>query len=114
MLTNGPLPVAEVLPIAIQIADALGEAHRAGILHRDVKCGNIVLTKRGQVKVLDFGLAKRLGTGRRRTRQTLEKLTADGTSPGTPGYMSPEQLLGKAARRAKRPLLASASCCTRW
>lgn len=59
-LTNGPLPAPEALDIAIQIADALAEAHRAGILHRDVKSGNVMLTSRGQVKVLDFGLAKRL------------------------------------------------------
>ncbi len=92
-LKAGPLPVAEALPIAIQIADALGEAHRAGILHRDVKCRNIALTKRGQAKVLDFGLAKPLDFGTQPDAQTLEKLTADGSSPGTPGYMSPEQLL---------------------
>jgi dienelactone hydrolase len=92
-LKAGPLAVAEALPLAIQIADALGEAHRAGILHRDVKCRNIALTKRGQVKVLDFGLAKLLGMEAPPDAQTLEKLTADGTSPGTPGYMSPEQLL---------------------
>ncbi len=94
-LKAGPLQVAEALPIAIQIADALGEAHRAGIVHRDVKCRNIALTKRGQVKVLDFGLAKLLGMEAPPDAQTLEKLTADGTTSGTPGYMSPEQLLAR-------------------
>jgi hypothetical protein len=94
-LKAGPMPVAEALPIAIQVADALGEAHRAGIVHRDVKCRNIALTKRGQVKVLDFGLAKLLDFGTQPDAQTLEKLTADGTTSGTPGYMSPEQLLAR-------------------
>jgi dienelactone hydrolase len=94
-LAKGPLPVSEALPIAIQIADALAEAHRAGILHRDVKSSNVMLSSRGHVKVLDFGLAKRLqpalapgGTG--------PELTREGTTLGTLSYMSPEQLLGKA------------------
>lgn len=94
-LKGGPIAVTEALPLAIQIAEALGEAHRAGILHRDIKCRNIALTNRGQVKVLDFGLAKLLDTTAREDEQTLEKLTAQGASPGTPGYMSPEQLLGQ-------------------
>jgi len=93
-LAGGPLPPADVLPIAIQVADALAEAHRAGILHRDVKCGNIALGPRGQAKVLDFGLAKIVGTGDPEGA-TLEKVTAEGTASGTLGYMSPEQLLGK-------------------
>jgi len=95
VLANGPLTVAEVLPIAIQIADALGEAHRAGILHRDVKCGNVALSKRGDVKVLDFGLAKLLGPGDPDVAGGLEEPAADRASPGTPGYMSPEQLLAR-------------------
>ena len=60
-LKDGPLPLDKLLPIALQITEALGEAHRAGILHRDIKPGNIALTSRGQVKVLDFGLAKLIG-----------------------------------------------------
>jgi dienelactone hydrolase len=93
-LANGPLPVPEALPIAIQIADALAEAHRVGILHRDVKSGNVMLTSRGQVKVLDFGLAKRLESGP--AAGDGPELTREGTTLGTLPYMSPEQLLGKA------------------
>jgi dienelactone hydrolase len=97
-LANGPLPVSEALPIAIQIADALAEAHRAGILHRDVKSGNVMLTSRGQVKVLDFGLAKRLET-EYGSGEAGPELTREGTTLGTLSYMSPEQLLGKAVDR---------------
>ncbi|MEO8054515.1 MAG: protein kinase [Acidobacteriota bacterium] len=94
-LAKGPFSAAEALSIAIQIADALAEAHRAGILHRDVKSGNIMLTSRGQVKVLDFGLAKRLEGGPASGAAGPE-LTREGTTLGTLSYMSPEQLLGKA------------------
>ena len=97
-LANGPLPAGEAVSIALQIADALAEAHRAGILHRDIKSANIVLTPRGQVKVLDFGLAKRLATGPA-TGEAAPELTREGTTLGTLSYMSPEQLLGKAVDR---------------
>jgi eukaryotic-like serine/threonine-protein kinase len=96
-LAGGPLKATEAVPIALQIADALAEAHRAGILHRDIKSGNIILTPRGHVKVLDFGLAKRLaeaGSG-----ESAPALTRAGTALGTLSYMSPEQLLGKAVDR---------------
>ncbi len=92
-LAKGPFSAAEALTVAIQIADALAEAHRAGILHRDVKSGNIMLTSRGQVKVLDFGLAKRLEGGH--APGAGPELTREGTTLGTLSYMSPEQLLGK-------------------
>src|SRR5512143_1040899 len=92
-LAHGPLPVADALSVGIQIADALAEAHRAGILHRDVKCGNVMLNSRGQVKVLDFGLAKRLGAS---SGEKTPELTREGTTLGTLSYMSPEQLFGKA------------------
>jgi len=94
-LANGPLPVADALSVALQIADALAEAHRAGILHRDVKSGNVMLTSRGQVKVLDFGLAKRLESAPA-AGEAGPELTREGTTLGTLSYMSPEQLLGRA------------------
>jgi dienelactone hydrolase len=99
-LAEGPLPVARVLAIALQIADALAEAHRAGILHRDIKGGNIALTRRGDVKVLDFGLAKRVDAAVAASQaRTPDALTREGTTLGTLSYMSPEQLLGKPVDR---------------
>lgn len=98
-LAKGPLPVGEAIAIGVQIADALAEAHRAGILHRDVKSGNVMLTSRGQVKVLDFGLAKRLEGERHVSGDAGPELTREGTTLGTLSYMSPEQLLGKTVDR---------------
>jgi serine/threonine protein kinase len=92
VVSGGPLPPAEAAAIAVQIAAALSEAHRAGILHRDVKSGNIMLTLGGQVKVLDFGLAKRVGASGDAIR---EELTREGMAVGTLSHMSPEQLVGQ-------------------
>jgi dienelactone hydrolase/predicted Ser/Thr protein kinase len=97
-LAHGPLPAEEAIAIGLQIADGLAEAHRAGILHRDIKSGNIALTSRGQVKILDFGLAKRLATGPA-SGEAAPELTREGTTLGTLSYMSPEQLLGKTVDR---------------
>jgi dienelactone hydrolase len=94
VLSGGPLPPLRVVAFARQIVSALAEAHRAGILHRDIKSGNIVLTPQNQVKVLDFGLAKRLAPGSE-TGPPAPELTREGMAVGTLTHMSPEQLLGK-------------------
>jgi serine/threonine-protein kinase len=86
----GPLPLADVLRIAGQIADALELAHRRGLIHRDLKPANILLTGNGSAKLLDFGLAKLVAAENADATQT-----ADGTVLGTAAYMAPEQAEGK-------------------
>jgi serine/threonine protein kinase len=97
-LRGQPLPLEEVLEIGIQVADALDAAHNRGIVHRDIKPGNIYISPRGQAKILDFGLAK-LGPEQQMfcpdgsSSATVEEaLTGEGVVPGTAVYMSPEQV----------------------
>jgi eukaryotic-like serine/threonine-protein kinase len=90
-LDRGPLPVAEAVEIAAQVASGLAAAHEAGIVHRDIKPSNVVLSDRGTVKVVDFGLA---------THPGRERLTRSGLAVGTPGFMSPEQIKGEGATAA--------------
>ena len=84
-ISRGPLKIDETLDIALQAAQGLDAAHRKGVVHRDVKPGNIMVTASGLVKVMDFGLAKMSGRS---------KLTKSGTTLGTTAYMSPEQARG--------------------
>jgi len=97
-LRDGRMPLPETLRLAGEIAEALQEAHERRILHRDLKPSNIMLTQQGHVKIMDFGLAKRLAYLPREDDATLDirspELTARGTILGTPDYMSPEQIKG--------------------
>ncbi|HEY8164258.1 MAG TPA: serine/threonine-protein kinase, partial [Gemmatimonadaceae bacterium] len=90
-LGQGPLPLDRVLTLGAAIADALGNAHRHGILHRDLKPGNVVLTPDGHPKILDFGLAVLLSA-----QSTAGRMTTPGMIVGSLPYMAPEQLFGEA------------------
>ncbi|PYX29865.1 MAG: hypothetical protein DMG80_13610 [Acidobacteria bacterium] len=90
-----PLTIDELLDFGIQAADALEAAHSKGIIHRDIKPGNIYVVGQGRVKILDFGLAKMHPTVLEEDESDEEALTLDGIIPGTTSYMSPEQLRGE-------------------
>jgi tetratricopeptide (TPR) repeat protein len=90
---SGPLPVREAVDVAIQVADALDEAHSHGIVHRDIKSANLMRTDRGLVKILDFGLAKFVA--RPGAEVTRAQMTVAGMVVGTVSYMAPEQALGR-------------------
>jgi eukaryotic-like serine/threonine-protein kinase len=91
------IPVAEALVICRQIVEALEAAHEVGIVHRDLKPGNVMITPGGAVKVLDFGIAKRMATDASPSSQASVDALSLGVVLGTPSYMSPEQARGKPA-----------------
>jgi Tol biopolymer transport system component len=99
ILVEGPLPARRAVALAAQLADGLARAHEAGIVHRDFKPENIVVTKLGRAKILDFGLARFADSGAAALSQapTAAERTRPGTVMGTVGYMSPEQVHGLTA-----------------
>jgi eukaryotic-like serine/threonine-protein kinase len=86
-IRQGDIPPMEAVEIALQVADGLGFAHEFGVVHRDIKPGNIMLLERGAVKIMDFGIA--------RMRHVDSTRTSTGMVLGTPRYMSPEQITGQ-------------------
>ncbi|MCH8320897.1 MAG: serine/threonine protein kinase, partial [Acidobacteria bacterium] len=94
-LTEGPLLVRKALETATEIAEALEAAHKQKIVHRDLKPSNIMLTPEGHVKVMDFGLAKRVTPAEGQGEDITTALTQQGSTLGTVPYMSPEQVRGQ-------------------
>jgi serine/threonine-protein kinase len=113
-ISRGPLSIQDALPVFLQIAEALEEAHHKRIIHRDLKPGNVKLTPELRVKVLDFGLAKAMDGSETHGRDlsqspTVTRPTIEGTILGTASYMSPEQARGKPVD-ARTDIWAFACC----
>jgi Tol biopolymer transport system component len=94
-LASGALPLEQVRRFGMQMADALAHAHKNGVIHRDLKASNVIITPDEQAKILDFGLAKQLSA--RASNSSEETVTNSGVVVGTPAYMAPEQILREPA-----------------